>query len=113
MLSRDRSELHERINRRSEDLFNNGLVDEVSQLLSDYGSFSKTSLQGVGYEEALNHLHGNCELQEAIEETKIRTRRYARRQETWFRGLSECHWLPVYSTTQVEQIIEMICSQAS
>lgn len=109
VLARERSELHERINRRAEGLFEEGLVDEVSQLLSDYGSFSKTALQGVGYEEALNCLQGKCELQESIEAIKIRTRRYARRQETWFRGLSECHWLRVNPTTSVQQVIEMIC----
>ena len=108
VVARDRSELHDRINQRSEMLFANGLVDEVKQLVETYGSFSKTARQGVGYQEALDLLNGTCDLPTAIEQTQIRTRRFARRQETWFRGLSECRWLQVDGSTSTAQIVDLI-----
>lgn len=111
VVSRERSRLHERIQTRTTDLFERGLVDEVSELLNKYGAFSKTSLQGVGYQETLNYLRGDCTLEVSMEETKIRTRRYARRQETWFRGLEECHWLPVDDMETAEQVVEAICQR--
>lgn len=113
VISRNRSALHERIRVRTEHFFEHGFVEEVSGLLDRYGCFSNTSLQGVGYREALNYLHNKCELDVAIEETKIRTRRYARRQETWFRGLDECKWLPVDEVETTEEVVELICHQDS
>jgi len=108
VVSRKRDQLHSRINERTEKMFDAGLVDEVKSLRSKYGSFSKTALQGVGYSESLDHLDEKYDLAEAIEQTKIRTRRFARRQETWFRGLEECRWLPVDEETSESQIIDLI-----
>ena len=76
-------------------MFDVGLVEEVTNLRAQYGKFSKTALQGVGYREVLQVLDGELNLEEAVEQTKIRTRRFARRQETWFRGLEECQWIGV------------------
>ncbi len=110
VVSRKRDELHTRINERTEKMFESGLVEEVKALQAKHGTFSKTSLQGVGYSESLNHLEEKCDIAEAVELTKIRTRRFARRQETWFRGLDECQWLPVDAKTSKSQLVDLILS---
>jgi tRNA dimethylallyltransferase len=106
VLSRERSALHDRINQRVDAMFEAGLIEEVTSLRTKYGQFSKTALQGVGYREVLQHLDGEMNLDEAIEQTKIRTRRFARRQETWFRGLEECQWISVNDETRDEELLE-------
>ncbi len=90
-----RDELHRRIELRVDQMFVAGLVDEVRGLLDRYGSLSRTASQAVGYREVLEHLAGGASLEETIEKVKARTRQFARRQETWFRGLSECTFVPV------------------
>lgn len=111
VVSRDRAELHARIQTRTAAMFQHGLVDEVSKLRSTYGSFSRTALQGVGYQEAINCLDGKCSIESAMEATQIRTRRYVRRQETWFRRLEECRWIAVDDSMSVEQRIANICGE--
>ena len=90
-----REELHRRIESRVERMFAAGLVEEVAGLLAKYGSISRTASQAVGYREVIAHLHDGKTLEETIEQVKIRTRRFARRQETWFRSLSECRPVPM------------------
>jgi tRNA dimethylallyltransferase len=109
VVSRSRASLHQRIQQRTDSIYQRGLVDEVAKLTAKYGQLSRTALQGVGYQEALDHLAGKCTVETAMEETKIRTRRYARRQETWFRGLEECQWVSVDDTQSVEQVVAEIC----
>ena len=83
VLSRDRGELHERINQRVDNMFELGFVDEVQGILDRFGQFSHTAIQGVGYREVLHHLQGKMDLAATIDQTKARTRKFARRQETW------------------------------
>jgi len=90
MLHWPRAELHRRIEARVDRMFERGLVDEVRGLLERYESLSRTASQAVGYREAIAYLQGQRPLEETIEKVKVRTRRFARRQETWFRSLSEC-----------------------
>lgn len=82
--------LHKRIERRVESMFEAGLIGEVQQLLEKWKTLSHTAAQAVGYQESIAHLRGELSLVETVEKTKIRTRKFARHQETWFRGLSEC-----------------------
>lgn len=98
-LSWPRETLHERIEARVDDMFTQGLVAEVQGLLKTFGSFSRTSAQAVGYQEVQEMLQDFPEananaLAEARDKVKARTRQFARRQETWFRSLSECQFLP-------------------
>jgi tRNA dimethylallyltransferase len=86
----ERSILHTRIESRVTQMFENGLVEEVRNILGEFNELSRTATQAVGYREAIEHLEGNLELDEAIERVRIRTRRFARHQETWFRNLTEC-----------------------
>ena len=82
LLQRERSELHERINQRVDVMLENGLLEEVKSLFE----FRKLkTLQTVGYREIFGFLEGNYDYEEAIRLLKRNTRRYARRQETWFR----------------------------
>lgn len=85
-----RNVLHRRIEHRVENMFATGLVEEVQQLLEDYQNLSRTASQAVGYREVIQMLQTGSSLSETIERVTFRTRQFARRQETWFRSLSEC-----------------------
>jgi len=89
-LSWPRPRLHDRINARVDRMFAAGFVDEVRGLLERFGSLSRTASQAVGYREVIEHVQGHREMDETVEAVKARTRQFARRQETWFRSLSEC-----------------------
>lgn len=85
-----RSILHHRIEQRVTTMFEKGLLEEVAAILKQHDRLSRTAAQAVGYKEAIEHLAAKMTLDEAIERVRIRTRRFARHQETWFRGLHEC-----------------------
>jgi tRNA dimethylallyltransferase len=70
-----------------------GLVDEVQRLTTAGRHFGRTARQAVGYREALEYLAGEYEHHEMVARIKARTRRFAKRQGTWFRGLSECRFV--------------------
>ncbi|MCH1437671.1 MAG: tRNA (adenosine(37)-N6)-dimethylallyltransferase MiaA [Flavobacteriales bacterium] len=82
ILNRDRETLYERINLRVNQMMKEGLLEEVNNLLP-YREFN--ALQTVGYKELFAYFDGECNLETAIEEIKKNTRRYAKRQMTWFR----------------------------
>jgi tRNA dimethylallyltransferase len=108
VLSWDRSQLHQRINSRVETMFEQGFVDEVRGLLEKHKRFSATALQGVGYREVAEVLQKVGNLDDAVDQTKIRTRRFARRQETWFRGLQECKWISLKDSSVDEEIVSQL-----
>ncbi len=89
-----RDVLHRRIDARVGRMFALGLVQEVQRLLDRHGTLSRTAAQAVGYREVIAQLHGEQNLTETIELVKFRTHQFARRQETWFRSLSECRPVP-------------------
>jgi tRNA dimethylallyltransferase len=89
-----REELHRRIDERVDAMFAAGLVDEVRGLVAKFGQLGRTASQAVGYREVLQHLDGEFDLPTTIERVKFATHQFARRQETWFRGLQECRSLP-------------------
>ena len=118
VLSWPRDQLHQRIDARVEQMFAAGLVEEVRGLLQTYGTLSRTALQAVGYREVAEYLgvlsteysvlithqqsaapqlpsSTSPSLSDCKERVKARTRQFARRQETWFRGLSECTLVPM------------------
>lgn len=82
--------LYERIDNRVARMFREGLVDEVRGLLDRFGRLGRTASQAVGYREVIDHLQGDASLDQSITRVRTRTHQFARRQETWFRGLSEC-----------------------
>ena len=86
--------LYQRIDRRVDDMLRMGLLDETERLLKE-GVFdvSETAAQAIGYKELLPYLRGECTLFDAVERLKIATRRYAKRQMTWFRAHGNVHWV--------------------
>ena len=95
VLAWPREQLQERINARVDQMFQAGLVDEVATLLNQGVRLSSTASQALGYREVVEHLSGGPNLSETIELVKTRTRQFAKRQETWFRSLSECRRVPL------------------
>ncbi len=89
----ERQRLYERINLRAELMWRQGLVNETEQLLNMGYSPELNSLNTVGYKETIAYLHGKLKEQEAIEEIKKNTRRYAKRQMTWFKKVENIQWL--------------------
>lgn len=112
VLSWPREALHERINRRVEAMFAAGFVDEVRALLERHGGLSRTAMQAVGYREVIEHLRGQRNLAATIEAVKARTRQFARHQETWFRNLSECRFVPQQENRCAEQVADQILQLA-
>ena len=87
-------QLRRRIDRRVEAMFAAGLVDEVRGLLAEPRPLGHTAGQALGYREVVEHLAGARGLAETVALIQQRTRRFAKRQATWFRALSECRFLP-------------------
>ena len=85
--------LYDRINRRVDIMIEKGLIDEVSSLYEKYGESLLTSMQAIGYKEVVEFFKGNCTKEEMIEKIKMETRRYAKRQLTWFRKIENIQWL--------------------
>ena len=88
----DRQKLYERINQRVDAMLEKGLVDEVKNLKQKYNHFP-TAMQGLGYKEVVEFLEEEITYQEMVEKIKQETRRYAKRQLTWFRKNKQTMWL--------------------
>ncbi|HAC90318.1 MAG TPA: tRNA (adenosine(37)-N6)-dimethylallyltransferase MiaA [Planctomycetaceae bacterium] len=106
VLKIDRAWLHELINARVLRMLEQGFEQEVVGLVHSYGQLSRTARQAVGYREMLDKLAGNTTASEMIELIRAHTRQFARRQEIWFRGLSELHPLTTQPGIQVQQLAE-------
>ncbi len=114
-----RATLHQRIEERVQTMFARGLVQEVRDLVAQYGTLGRTAAQAVGYREVLSYLAQNPEREvadsparasyaETIERVVVRTRRFAKRQCTWFRSLSECRVVPRFQENDVAEIVDQI-----
>ena len=107
-LRHDRAILHQRIEQRVATMFEKDLLGEVAAILQKYQSLSRTAAQAVGYKEAIDHLDGDMSLDEATERVRIRTRRFARHQETWFRGMHECEMVDLAEDFDEQQTAELL-----
>ena len=105
-LTRNRDELYERINLRVEIMIKNGLVEEAKKVYNNYED-SLYKISAIGYKELFNYFDGKVSLEEAIEDIKRESRRYAKRQMTWFR--KEKDYL-IYNLSEIseKEIIEDI-----
>ena len=92
-LAVDPDVLRARIDARVDAMVANGLVNEVRGLLDAGLREAITAPQAIGYKEVVAALDGECSLEEAIDQVKLATRRYAKRQRTWFRGDSRVKWI--------------------
>ncbi len=105
-LTRNREELYERINKRVDIMIQKGLVEEAKKVYNNYGN-SLYKISAIGYKELFNYFDGKVSLEEAIEDIKRESRRYAKRQMTWFR--KEKDYL-IYNLSEIseKEIIEDI-----
>lgn len=104
-ISWDREKLYDRINQRVDIMIDQGLIEEVRKIYSKYNKFP-TAMQGLGYKEVLEYLEGKCNKQEMIDKIKQETRRYAKRQLTWFRKNKQTIWLD--GQEKIQNNIEII-----
>ena len=89
-----REELYNRINIRVDKMFEEGLLEEVKYVNEKY-KISSTAIQGLGYKEVIEYIEGKVTYEEMIEKLKMETRRYAKRQLTWFRREEKIKWCPL------------------
>ena len=89
----DRADLYSRIDLRMEIMLQQGLVEEIRSLLAEGIPPKATSLQAIGYKEPMAALRGEMTLAEAADKIKQESRRYAKRQLTWFRRNKDLHWI--------------------
>ncbi len=92
-LTRNRENLYSRIEERVDLMIEAGLIDEVKYLLEKGFTADNISMKGIGYKEIIAYIDGEYDLDRAIELVKRNTRRYAKRQLTWFRRYEEMHWI--------------------
>ena len=93
ILSMDREKLYERIELRIDIMMEQGLLEEVKGLLDKGYTPDLVSMQGIGYKEFIPYFNGECTLEEAVTQLKTNTRRFAKRQLTWFRRQIEGLWV--------------------
>lgn len=91
-LNWDREVLYQRINKRVDIMLKQGLIEEVKNIYEKYNEFP-TAMQGLGYKEVVEYLEGKYSKEETVEKIKMETRRYAKRQMTWFRKNKQTIWL--------------------
>ena len=109
-----REKLYERINRRCEQMFSAGLVEETREIVARHGQ-ELFALRALGYRQALEYLQGECTLNEAVAGAQQGHRNYAKRQWTWFRRDSEMHWLEGFGEEvagEAEMLVENFLSGA-
>ena len=113
-LTADRDTLYDRINKRVDIMVKDGLLDEVKSLY-DKNIRSKAIMTGIGYKELYDYYDGNCTLEESLDLIKQRSRRYAKRQYTWFNNQMDINWFNVdfnnFNNT-VNEVIDFINKKA-
>ena len=107
----DRKKLYERINQRVDEMIKAGLVDEVKEIVNKFGEDVNVVLQTVGYREVIDYLKGKTTYNEMIELIKRNTRRYAKRQLTWFRKDKNIQWMEIQSEEDLNKIARQIINQ--
>lgn len=98
----ERENLYSRINKRVDVMLENGLLDEAKTVLSS--NLSQTSIKAIGYKELLPYIKGELSLEECVENLKRETRRYAKRQLTWFRRDKDIKWLYVDKASSFDEL---------
>ena len=104
-----REVLYQRINKRVDVMIENGLIGEVERLIKNGLTPDNQSLQGIGYKEVYSYLNGEISLDDTLDLIKQNTRRYAKRQITFFKKLDRLKWLqPDDTKILAKQIVEEI-----
>ena len=102
----DRNILHDRINKRVDIMFENGLVKEVEELFSNPQSWEYTSFQGIGYKEFKDYFLGEKNLEEVKTAIKTHSRQYAKRQYTWFKNQMPVHWFEAQDRDEIYDAVK-------
>lgn len=113
ILERSPPDLTARIESRVTTMFAQGLVEETRRLIAAGLEQNRTAMQALGYRQAVAFLRGESSLDQTIERVKARTRQFARRQMTWFRGQMQGNRLPVQPTESAEETADRILSVLS
>lgn len=106
-LTMDRDKLYERINMRVDIMLEEGLLQEVKNLYN-IGINDCQSIQAIGYKELYSYLDGNISFEEAVQQLKQNSRRYAKRQLTWFRNKMEVTWFDMTEHSVEEKLSEIL-----
>lgn len=101
----NRAELYSRIDRRVDIMLQQGLLDEIRALLSSGISENATAMQAIGYKEFVDALDGRCTVEDAADHVRLSSRRYAKRQLTWFRRNKQMHWITRAEGENSEKIL--------
>ncbi|HDP67002.1 MAG TPA: tRNA (adenosine(37)-N6)-dimethylallyltransferase MiaA [Candidatus Marinimicrobia bacterium] len=109
VLTMERNLLYRRINERVDRMIAEGLVEEVVNLLDTGLRKNLDALLTLGYREVINYLDGECNFNDMVENIKRNTRRYAKRQLTWFRNQLEAEWIKVAEESSVSEVVNNLC----
>lgn len=104
----DRARLHERIAERVHRMFDEGFVEEVAALLTRGLAEGRTAREAIGYRQVAAYLAGECTREEAVEQTIVATRRFARRQDSWWRKDPRITWLDFDDVDLVERAVTAV-----
>jgi len=106
----DRDVIYRRIEERVDRMIRSGLIEEVERLVKMDYDIGSNSLDSVGYKEVLDHLKCHSTLQETVDRIKQNTRRFAKKQMTWFRGDPRIRWIDVQEPVDWDRLAEMVLS---
>ena len=106
-LTRERSELYDRINKRVDVLMDKGLLQEVESLMKMGLTSADYPMKGIGYKELIDALDGQFTLEEGIEQVKTNSRHYAKRQITWFKRYEDMKWFDLTGVDSNEKVKEI------
>lgn len=105
-LKMDREALYEKINKRVDSMIKNGLIEEVQHLYAQ-GYEHTQAMKAIGYKELIPYIKGEADLASAVELLKRNSRRYAKRQYTWFKNQMNIHWYDI-TETKYDKIVDNI-----
>lgn len=105
-LNADRQTLYDRINNRVDDMIAAGLENEVKNILDMGVGRDTTAMQAIGYKEFIDYFEGRATLDETVEKIKQESRRYAKRQLTWFKRNPDIHWLMLQDCYSLNKIYQ-------
>lgn len=107
-LNMDRKILYERINQRVDKMLSEGLIEEVRNLIKEGYDKNLVSMQGIGYKEIVEYLEGNISLEETVIILKRNTRRFAKRQFTWFLRDTNVKWFDISTINDIDSTVDSI-----
>lgn len=110
-LTMPRDQLYARINERVDHMISKGLVEEVKRLQEKGYDLNLTSMQAIGYKEILSYLKGEISFAEAIHLIKRGTRKYAKRQFSWFKRMRNIHWFDMTKNEVFEEIQQFVAGK--